>query len=137
MRCSSNFFLTHQRIFINNRRFTAYLIKFRKLNTEKISDKNSTRVACFNRPGIGAEIAVLTQIEVAFPKTKLAQSTKYGHRLRLNIQSKAIIVDNTIITHSMNRGGSTSISCIRFSRHICQYLIKAFHNKQIADRIGL
>jgi hypothetical protein len=35
---------------------------------------------------MGGEIAVLTQIDVAFPKTKLAQSTKYGQWFRFSNQ---------------------------------------------------
>jgi hypothetical protein len=63
---------------------------------------------------MGGEIAVLTQIDVAFPKTKLAQSTKYGHWFRFSNQKIAIIIAREIITHSINRGGSNSKHRIKF-----------------------
>jgi len=63
---------------------------------------------------MGGEIAVLTQIDVAFPKTKLAQSTKYGHWFRFSNQKIAIIIARKIITHSINRGGSNSKHRIKF-----------------------
>jgi len=63
---------------------------------------------------MGGEIVVLTQIDVAFPKTKLAQSTKYGHWFRFSNQTMAIIIARKIITHSINRGGSNSKHLIKF-----------------------